>query len=82
MVVFILCPECSEDLAVIYPFYNAVKIKHCEKLLSNDIVSIDKIDFKTDLLVKFEYILESLHINNMCCRIHIMGNTEFDSMYI
>jgi hypothetical protein len=83
MVVHILCPECSEDLAEIYPLYNMIKIKYCTQLLkdSDNYIDIDKIDLKNDIFVKFEFILEALRINNMCCRIHILGNTEFDSLY-
>lgn len=84
MVVFILCPECSEDLAIIYPFYNMVKSKYCKNLINLEKINIDidKIDFKNDILVKFEFILEALHITNMCCRAHILGNTEFDSLHL
>lgn len=83
MVAHILCPECNEDLAEIYPFYNAVKIKFCEKLLEENKTTydIDKIDFKDDILVKFSFILDGLKIDKMCCRAHILGNTEFDSLY-
>lgn len=84
MVVFILCPECSEDIAEIYPFYNMVKNKYCEQILNKTKahIDIDKIDFKLDILTDFDFILKALHINNMCCRAHILGNTEFDSLYI
>jgi DNA-directed RNA polymerase subunit N (RpoN/RPB10) len=84
MVVHILCPECSEDLAEIYPFYILVKNAYCEKLLKkNDKFPIhpDKMDFKSDILENFAFILNALHINKMCCRVHILGNTEFDSLY-
>lgn len=80
MVVYILCPECSEDLAEIYPFYNLVKNRFCEKLLKHSDIDVDKIDFKSDILVKFDFILDALHITNMCCRTHVLTNTEFDTM--
>ncbi len=84
MVVFILCPECSEDISEIYPFYSLVKNRQCEEIIKNSKVKIDvdKIDFKLDIFSNFEFILEALHINNMCCRLHIIGNTDFDSLYI
>lgn len=80
MVVAILCYECSEDLSEVYPFYDLVKNKYCEKLINESNIDVDKIDFKTDVLVKFEFILEALQINKMCCICHILGNTEFDSL--
>jgi DNA-directed RNA polymerase subunit N (RpoN/RPB10) len=82
MVVHILCPECNEDLSEIYPFYNEVKVKFCKKILSEEsAIDVDKIDFKSDILVKFDFILNGLKINKMCCRSHILGNTEFDTLY-
>lgn len=83
MVCFILCPECSEDLAEIFPAYEIVKNKHCENILNKNknSISIDKIDFKKDLLVNFEFILKALRITNMCCVQHILGNVEFESLY-
>jgi hypothetical protein len=80
MVVYILCPECSEDLAEIYPFYNLVKNKFCEQILSDIDIDIDKVDFKTDILVNSEFILNSLQIKKMCCISHILGATSFDSL--
>lgn len=80
MVVYILCPECNEDIAEIYPFYNLLKNKFCEKLLKDQNIDIDKVDFKSDILIKFEFILEALQINNTCCRCHILGATDFDSI--
>jgi DNA-directed RNA polymerase subunit N (RpoN/RPB10) len=76
----VLCYECSEDLSEIYPFYNLVKNKYCGKLINDINIDVDKLDFKTDVLVKFEFILEALQINKSCCRVHILGNTEFDSL--
>lgn len=80
MVVYILCPECSEDLAEIYPFYDCVKNRFCEKILSDKNIDFDKVDFKSDILVKFEFILDAVNITNMCCRSHIIGATSFDSI--
>lgn len=79
---FILCPDCSEDLAEIYPFFTAVKNRHCKKLIENNKnpIDIDKIDFKSDILVNFAFILKAVRINKPCCRIHILGASDFDSL--
>lgn len=80
MVVYILCPECSEDLAEIYPFYNLVKNKLCEKILDTVDIDVDKVDFKTDILVHFEFILQALNITKMCCQAHVIGSSDFDTL--
>jgi DNA-directed RNA polymerase subunit N (RpoN/RPB10) len=83
MVVHILCPECSEDLAEIWNFYELVKTQYCESILEKNkqFIDIDKIDFRSDIFTNFEFILKAVEINNQCCRVHILGNTDFDSLY-
>ncbi len=79
MVCHILCPECSEDLAEIYPAYEAVKNAYFEKLLKkHGNIDIERIDFKADVLPGIAFIFKALHINNHCCRIHVLGVTDFD----
>lgn len=80
MVVYILCPECSEDLAEIYPFYENIKEKFCEKILSDSNIDIEKVDFKNDILVKFEFILKAMNITKVCCVSHVLGASSFDSL--
>lgn len=80
MVVYILCPECSEDLAEIYPFYELVKNKFCDEILNDMNIDIDKVDFKTDVLVKFEFILQALQIDKICCLSHVLGSSDFDTL--
>lgn len=80
MTIYILCPECSEDLAEIYPFYDHVKNNFCEKILSKLDIDIEKVDFKNDVLVKFEFILDALNITKTCCRLHVLGASNFDSI--
>jgi DNA-directed RNA polymerase subunit N (RpoN/RPB10) len=80
MVVAILCYECSQDLAEVYPFYDLVKNRYCEKTINDTNISVDKLDFKTDILVKFEFILQALGIDKACCVTHMISNTEFDTL--
>jgi DNA-directed RNA polymerase subunit N (RpoN/RPB10) len=80
MVMFILCPECSEYLGSVYPLFTAVKIKFCKKMLMNQehSIDIDKMDFRTDILPKMDKLLDLVDIKNMCCRTHIIGASDFD----
>lgn len=83
MICYILCPECGEDLAEIYPFYELIKNRYFEKLISDnpDKIDMDKIDLRDDVLKGTAFIFEALRINKMCCRIHIMGIVDFDDVY-
>jgi hypothetical protein len=82
MVCHILCPECSEDLSEIYSFYKLIKNIYCENLLkTKETIDLSKIDFKVDILKDFEFILEAVNIKNHCCIIHIIGETDFDTLF-
>ena len=83
MVCVILCPECCEDLGEVYLFYDLVKKYYIDEILEKNKlkIDVDKIDFKKDVLVNFEFIFEAIKINNTCCRMHILGSTNFDSLY-
>jgi hypothetical protein len=80
MVVHILCPECFEDLAEVYPFYVSVKNAYLRSLMSENKkpIDINKIELKSDVLKDTSFIFEAVDIKNMCCRIHILTNTDFD----
>ncbi len=79
MVCHILCPECSEDLAEIYPAFEAIKNAYFENIMrTHGNIDVEKIDFKADILPGISFIFEALQIHNHCCRIHILGVTDFD----
>jgi hypothetical protein len=83
MVCHILCPECSEDLSEVFPFYEKVKQGYCNHLINEEKIPIhlDKIDLKMDIITNFGFIFNALRLTNECCRIHILGNLDFDSIY-
>ncbi len=78
MPVHILCPECGEDLGEIYLAYEAVKNAYFDKELSKHNVSVDIVNLVSNILPNLTFIFDALHINNQCCRIHIIGTTDFD----
>lgn len=83
MVCHILCPECSEDLAEVYPLFIKIKQGYCDYLINKkkNPIHIDKMELKLNVITNFEFIFDTLRINNPCCRIHMLGNTDFDSNY-
>ncbi len=79
MPVHILCPECSEDLADIYPAFEKIKNAYFDKLLKeHGNIDLERVSLKEDILPGLSFIFKALHINNHCCRIHILGTTDFD----
>lgn len=83
MVVHILCPECSEDIGEIYSFFEIVKNRKCEEILSSQkmAIDIDKIDMKADIMKNFDFILKAVGITNHCCVCHVLGTCDFDNIY-
>ena len=80
---FIKCPECSKNLGELYPVYKKIKegyYRHIYYDKKNNI-HISKIDLKANIAPNTEYIFDALHINNICCRMHILGTVDSDSMY-
>ncbi len=81
MVLHILCPECNEDLAEIFPAYEEIKNKFITEISKKDKIYPGKIELKPNIIPGFDFILEALGINKHCCRIHILGDTNFDNIY-
>ncbi len=81
MVLHILCPECSEDLAEIFPAYELIKNAYIDEQLKSKNINVLKADLKADLIKDFSFILNGLNITKHCCRIHILGDTDFDNIY-
>jgi len=83
MVCHILCPECAENLGELYPFYEKVTEGYCEFLIkqNKDNIHIDKLYLKANIIQEFDFIFNALNIKNMCCRVHILGTLDFDSLY-
>lgn len=84
MVCHILCPECGEDLNEVCSFIDIVKKYHIKDEMdkSKKNISIDMLDLNPNLISGIGYIFEAVNLNNQCCRVHIMGKTDFDSVYI
>ncbi len=79
MSIHMLCPECGEDLAEIFPAYEKIKDAYFEKMMKKyGDIDLDKISLKDDILPGIDFILKALYINNHCCVIHILGSTDYD----
>lgn len=79
MPVHVLCPECSKNISEVFPAYDKVKSAYFEKMIKeHGPIDLNRINLKEDVLPGISFIFEALHINNHCCRSHILGTTDFD----
>jgi DNA-directed RNA polymerase subunit N (RpoN/RPB10) len=79
---YILCPECGNDLGCVYPAFKCLQAAHnklyCE---SEKNIHSSKIDIKSSGNKGVGYILDTLNLNNMCCRMHLISHVDFDNIY-
>jgi len=78
----ILCPSCGNGLSEVYDFIDIAKKGYYKSLginLTN--VNVNKLEICPNLTKPIGFILDAAGLNLMCCRMHILGVTNFDSIY-
>lgn len=80
---FILCPECSFCLAEVYEFIDLAKQGYYKSLLKNELneISPEKLEICPDISKPIGFIMDAVGVTNICCRMHILGVTNFDKIY-
>lgn len=78
----ILCPSCGNCLAEVYDFVTLAKQGYY-KSLGKEINStnIDKLELCPNIAKPIGFILDAAGIDLICCRMHMLGNTNFDKIY-
>jgi DNA-directed RNA polymerase subunit N (RpoN/RPB10) len=79
MVCHILCPECGKSLGEVYPLFIKLRELFFGKKYKNMKIHPHKLSLVPTENVGF--ILNSLQVNNFCCRTHILGTMDFDDIY-
>jgi len=77
MSAFILCLECGNNLGKFTSFIESYILT--SKMLDKDICNIDptKIDLTPNLIPDMRILLDTLGIKKICCRMHILTNSDF-----
>lgn len=82
---FILCPDCGENLGEVYDFIDLARQGFIKKIIfeSKDFkeFSPDKMILNPDVVPPIKEILDAAELTNDCCRIHILGHTDFYMSY-
>jgi DNA-directed RNA polymerase subunit N (RpoN/RPB10) len=80
---FILCPECGENLGEVYEFINVAK----QGFYKSDIPNIlkkenpEKIEITSNVTKPIGFIMDAVGITNICCRTHVLGVTNFNTIH-
>ena len=79
---FILCPECCENLGEVVDFIHLTKQGYYSTLKKEITpVAPEKLVICPDISKPIGFILDAVGLNNLCCRMHILGITNFDNIY-
>lgn len=78
----ILCPSCGNGLSEVYEFIDVARQGYykSQKNGVND-VNVDKLKISPDISKPIGFILDAAGLKFICCRMHILGVTDFDSVY-
>jgi len=79
----ILCPSCGNNIAEVYDFIKLAKEGYY-KSLGNELnknTSVDQLNLCPNISKPIGFILDSAGLDLICCRMHVLGNTNFDKIY-
>jgi DNA-directed RNA polymerase subunit N (RpoN/RPB10) len=78
----VLCPGCGNGLSEVYDFINITKQGYYKSLGVNIAnMNVNKLEICPNLTKPIGFILDAAGLNLICCRMHILGVTNFDSIY-
>jgi DNA-directed RNA polymerase subunit N (RpoN/RPB10) len=79
----VLCPSCGNGLGEVYDFIDLAKQGYY-KSLGNKIptdVKSDKLELIPNITMPIGFILDAAGLKLLCCRMHVLGVTNFDKVY-
>ena len=78
----VLCPSCGGALAEVYDFIELAKQGYykSESKIPEEIKS-DKLELYPNISLPIGFILDAAGVKLLCCRMHILGVTNFDKVY-
>jgi hypothetical protein len=79
----VLCPSCGNGLGEVYEFIDLARQGYY-KSLGDKIpkkINSDKLQLCPNLALPIGFILDAAGLNLLCCRMHVLGVTNFDKIY-
>ena len=79
----VLCPGCGNGLGEVYDFIDIAKQGYYKALENKQLENIktDKLELCPNIAMPIGFILDAAGLNLICCRMHILGVTNFDKVY-
>jgi len=82
MEVYTLCPSCGNCLGEVYEFIIAAKNGYYKSINVAEKIDIGKIDICSDIAKPIGFILDAAGLDLICCRMHVLGATNFNKIYM
>ena len=78
----ILCPSCGGSLAEVYDFIDLARQGYYKsKTEVPKAFNPEKSELCPNIALPIGFILDAAGVTLMCCRMHILGVTNFDKIY-
>jgi DNA-directed RNA polymerase subunit N (RpoN/RPB10) len=74
--IHILCPTCSNNIGDVFKFVEICKTAHNRISLEQSKISPQFASY-TGAVQPIDYILDAAGLHNMCCRMHVICNTQY-----
>jgi DNA-directed RNA polymerase subunit N (RpoN/RPB10) len=78
----VLCPSCGNGLAEVYDFIDLARqgyYKSGIKIPTS--IKPDKLELVPNIALPIGFILDAAGLKLLCCRMHVLGVTNFDKVY-
>jgi DNA-directed RNA polymerase subunit N (RpoN/RPB10) len=77
----ILCYDCGEMLGELYEFVRIVKEQYYKEIQERERIHPEKLGLHPTAASPIGFILDSVGIKKRCCRMHMVGYTDFDTLH-
>jgi DNA-directed RNA polymerase subunit N (RpoN/RPB10) len=82
---FTLCPDCGENIGEVYEFIDTARRGFIKMVISQSKdfkeFSPNKMALNPNVIPPIGEILDAAELPNVCCRMHILGYTDFHMNY-
>jgi len=81
---FVRCPECGFCIGEYYEFIIEAQRQIYDKSIynKNNDISPEKIEFNQEIMPDIKVIFDTIGINNMCCRMHLIAYVDIYQRFV
>ena len=79
----VLCPGCGGELGAVYKFIKYAREGYYKSLKEEipSAIKPDKIELCPNIAKPIGFIFDAAGLTKICCRMHMLGETNFDKIF-